>query len=135
MLLSFSCPWMNHCVWSFQTSCHRIDSGNASRDPVFFWLSGKRRKWATLSGNSASVRSGSLSPVCDLSRNRDGSRLGRESVCDDAHVNSKMLSPNHRVAVVTGGAQGIGRRTAELFAERGYRVAMIDLRLPAETVK
>src|SRR6516162_321857 len=25
---------MNH-VWSFQTSCHRIDAGNTSLDPVF----------------------------------------------------------------------------------------------------
>lgn len=32
-----------------------------------------------------------------------------------------------RVAVVTGGAQGIGRRTAELLAERGFRIAIIDL--------
>ena len=32
-----------------------------------------------------------------------------------------------RVAVVTGGAQGIGRRTAELFAERGWSLAIIDL--------
>ena len=40
-----------------------------------------------------------------------------------------------RVAVVTGGAQGIGRRTAELLAERGYRLAIIDLREPQDTVK
>lgn len=37
-------------------------------------------------------------------------------------------------AIVTGGAQGIGRRTAELLAGRGNRVAIIDLRLPEETV-
>lgn len=42
---------------------------------------------------------------------------------------------NRRVAVVTGGAQGIGRRTAELLAERGYRVAIIDLHEAAATVK
>jgi NAD(P)-dependent dehydrogenase (short-subunit alcohol dehydrogenase family) len=37
---------------------------------------------------------------------------------------------NHptRNAIVTGAAQGIGRRTAELLAENGYAVAMIDLR-------
>jgi len=39
----------------------------------------------------------------------------------------------NRVAVVTGAAQGIGRRTAELLAERGYRLALIDLREPAAT--
>jgi NAD(P)-dependent dehydrogenase (short-subunit alcohol dehydrogenase family) len=39
-----------------------------------------------------------------------------------------------RVAVITGGAQGIGRRTAELLAERGYRLAVIDLHQPEETV-
>jgi NAD(P)-dependent dehydrogenase (short-subunit alcohol dehydrogenase family) len=40
-----------------------------------------------------------------------------------------------RVAVVTGGAQGIGRRTAELLAGRGYRLAVVDLRLPADTLQ
>ena len=44
------------------------------------------------------------------------------------------MTPNQRVAVVTGGAQGIGRRTAELLAERGFRIAIIDLREPAETL-
>jgi NAD(P)-dependent dehydrogenase (short-subunit alcohol dehydrogenase family) len=39
-----------------------------------------------------------------------------------------------RVAVVTGGAQGIGRQTAELLAERGYTIAIIDLREAAATV-
>ncbi len=38
------------------------------------------------------------------------------------------------VAVVTGAAQGIGRRTAELLADRGYALALIDLRDPAETI-
>lgn len=39
-----------------------------------------------------------------------------------------------RVAVVTGAAQGIGRRTAEILAERGYRLALSDLRAPDETL-
>jgi NAD(P)-dependent dehydrogenase (short-subunit alcohol dehydrogenase family) len=46
-----------------------------------------------------------------------------------------MTSGNKRVAVVTGGTQGIGRRTAELLSERGYRLAIIDLQPPTETVK
>ena len=45
------------------------------------------------------------------------------------------MSTNQRVAVVTGAAQGIGRRTAELLAQQGYRLALIDLNSPAETVK
>jgi len=44
------------------------------------------------------------------------------------------MNPSQHVAVVTGGAQGIGRRTAELLAERGFRMAIIDLRQPAETL-
>lgn len=42
---------------------------------------------------------------------------------------------NARIAVVTLGAQGIGRRTAELLAERGYSFAMIDIQLSADSVK
>jgi NAD(P)-dependent dehydrogenase (short-subunit alcohol dehydrogenase family) len=33
-----------------------------------------------------------------------------------------------RVAVVTGAAQGIGRKTAELLAEEGYQLAVMDTR-------
>jgi NAD(P)-dependent dehydrogenase (short-subunit alcohol dehydrogenase family) len=39
------------------------------------------------------------------------------------------------IAIVTGATQGIGRRTAELLAERGYALALIDLRDPAETLR
>jgi NAD(P)-dependent dehydrogenase (short-subunit alcohol dehydrogenase family) len=44
------------------------------------------------------------------------------------------MSSDRLIAVVTGGAQGIGRRTAELLAARGYRIAVIDLRVPTETL-
>jgi NAD(P)-dependent dehydrogenase (short-subunit alcohol dehydrogenase family) len=45
------------------------------------------------------------------------------------------MSASGRVAVVTVAAQGIGRRSAELLAERGYRVALIDLRDSPGTVQ
>ena len=45
------------------------------------------------------------------------------------------MSESSRAAVVTGGAQGIGRRTSELLAQRGFRVAIIDLHQPEETLK
>jgi NAD(P)-dependent dehydrogenase (short-subunit alcohol dehydrogenase family) len=39
-----------------------------------------------------------------------------------------------RVAVITGAAQGIGRRIAEVLAERGYTLALNDLRSPANAI-
>lgn len=39
-----------------------------------------------------------------------------------------------KVAIITGAAQGIGRRTAETLAERGYALALSDLRPPTETL-
>ena len=37
--------------------------------------------------------------------------------------------------MITGAAQGIGRRTAEMLGEAGYHLALIDLRMPAETLE
>jgi NAD(P)-dependent dehydrogenase (short-subunit alcohol dehydrogenase family) len=45
------------------------------------------------------------------------------------------MNMNERVAIITGAAQGIGRRTAEVLAERGYKLALIDLRDPVATVQ
>jgi NAD(P)-dependent dehydrogenase (short-subunit alcohol dehydrogenase family) len=38
-----------------------------------------------------------------------------------------LVSLDHRVAIVTGGARGIGRETAEMLAAAGARVAVADL--------
>ncbi len=45
------------------------------------------------------------------------------------------MTSEKRVAVITGAAQGIGRRTAEVLAERGYNVAINDLRSPDDTLE
>lgn len=39
-----------------------------------------------------------------------------------------------KVALVTGAAQGIGKRAAELLAERGYSLAINDIQDPSNTV-
>jgi NAD(P)-dependent dehydrogenase (short-subunit alcohol dehydrogenase family) len=38
-----------------------------------------------------------------------------------------------QVAVITGAAQGIGRKTAEVLAERGYALALVDMQPMAAT--
>ena len=43
------------------------------------------------------------------------------------------MTDSSKVAVVTGAAQGIGRRTAEVLAERGFALALNDLRQPHDT--
>jgi NAD(P)-dependent dehydrogenase (short-subunit alcohol dehydrogenase family) len=45
------------------------------------------------------------------------------------------MNDEKRIAAITGAAQGIGRRVAEVLAERGYRVALNDLRMPIETMQ
>jgi len=40
-----------------------------------------------------------------------------------------------RIAVITGAARAIGRRVAEVLAERGYGLLLIDLDIPEETVE
>jgi NAD(P)-dependent dehydrogenase (short-subunit alcohol dehydrogenase family) len=49
---------------------------------------------------------------------------------------SNQASPSAaKVAVITGAAQGIGRRTAELLAARGYHIAIIDQQPATATVE
>ncbi len=45
------------------------------------------------------------------------------------------MASDVRVAVVTGAAQGIGRRTAEVLAEHGYALALNDIRHPDQTLQ
>ncbi len=39
-----------------------------------------------------------------------------------------------QVAVVTGAAQGLGRRTAEVLAEAGFALALMDLKACTATM-
>jgi NAD(P)-dependent dehydrogenase (short-subunit alcohol dehydrogenase family) len=39
-----------------------------------------------------------------------------------------LMHSSQKVAVITGAAQGIGRRTAEFFSEQGYSLALLDLK-------
>jgi NAD(P)-dependent dehydrogenase (short-subunit alcohol dehydrogenase family) len=53
------------------------------------------------------------------------------------HIASKKgfhMEKSNPVAVITGAAQGIGRRTAEILAERDYFLALNDLGEPADTL-
>ena len=47
----------------------------------------------------------------------------------------KKSSPQakRKVAIITGAAQGIGQRTAEVLAAQGYDLLLSDLRIPEET--
>jgi len=45
------------------------------------------------------------------------------------------MHSSQKVAVITGAAQGIGRRTAELFAQQGYSLALVDLKPMAATAE
>ncbi|HWF46009.1 MAG TPA: SDR family NAD(P)-dependent oxidoreductase, partial [Bryobacteraceae bacterium] len=43
------------------------------------------------------------------------------------------MSGTQRIALVTGAAQGIGRRTSELLAARGYALALNDVQATDST--
>lgn len=45
------------------------------------------------------------------------------------------MNDSNRTAMVTGAAQGIGRRTAELLAENGFAVALADLQSTSEIAR
>jgi len=45
------------------------------------------------------------------------------------------MNKTKRVTIITGAAQGIGKCTAELFAERGYSLVLNDLRPAAGTLR
>lgn len=44
------------------------------------------------------------------------------------------MTSTAKLAVITGAAQGIGRRVAEVLAAEGYVLALLDLREPVETL-
>src|SRR5258708_31045213 len=60
------------------------------------------------------------------------SLLTTRTAAGDGEIMNGMSRP--RVAAITGAAQGIGQRTALLLAERGYALALNDLRACGETL-
>ena len=54
----------------------------------------------------------------------------KQKLASDATIaqRRRVLHSAQKVAVITGAAQGIGRRTAELFAQQGYSLALVDLK-------
>jgi NAD(P)-dependent dehydrogenase (short-subunit alcohol dehydrogenase family) len=75
-----------------------------------------------------------LNPLQEASLYLTERRSSRYPVTCESEEGKSTMSDPERVAVVTGGAQGIGRRTAELLAERGFRLAIVDLQEPKATV-
>jgi 3-oxoacyl-[acyl-carrier protein] reductase len=64
---------------------------------------------------------------------------GRSDIRDGAELSESASAPEvaglrERVAIVTGGARGLGRCEAELLASRGARVVIADIVDPVETV-
>src|SRR5882724_7124820 len=76
--------------------------------------------------NSKSRNIGSFAPFAvKLSTTRTQQKIARSQ----HHLFPDLM----KVALITGAAQGIGRRTAEVLAQRGFSLALNDLRSPAET--
>src|SRR5664280_2769549 len=53
-------------------------------------------------------------------------RHGQKSI-PSRQAKLENMEPTIRVAVITGASQGIGRRTAEVLAGRGYALALNDI--------
>jgi NAD(P)-dependent dehydrogenase (short-subunit alcohol dehydrogenase family) len=63
----------------------------------------------------------------------------KNAVCDlnlspGVQEQARRITMARRVAVVTGAAQGIGKRTVELLAQRGYSLLLNDLRPAVEAL-
>lgn len=54
--------------------------------------------------------------------------MSREVTSQSAQGRRVNYLSHMKVAIVTGAAQGIGRRTAEVLAEAGYSLALLDLK-------
>ena len=103
-----------------------------------FHLKQQRRTWFGYRGDSCATvpfSSGRETVYAPFATN-PGNRV---ILLDSPHLfaNIKMetnhMTQTQPVAIVTGGALGIGRCTAELLAVRGYRIAIIDLSDAAQT--
>jgi len=62
------------------------------------------------------------------------SRLGTAGRGVDYSGTAMAELPRTKIAIITGAAQGIGRRTADVLAARGYALALVDLRPATEAL-
>jgi short chain dehydrogenase len=65
----------------------------------------------------------------------DGHTCLREKSAEDTQRQRTNINHQARRAIVTGAAQGIGRRTVELLAEQKYALALVDLRSTADLAR
>src|SRR3954447_5472875 len=54
-------------------------------------------------------------------------RMSLSKTCGSLRIESRHEGDAMKVAVITGAARGIGRRTAEVLAETGYALALMDV--------
>ena len=86
-----------------------------------------KRKFQAMEDSTLLVRQPTLVTFASMGQNAGGWRIG------PAHWGETTMDLRDRVAVVTGGARGIGRGIATALARAGVHIAVADLYQPGQT--